>query len=146
MPLVPHACLKCKRTFKREYAAFDYYKKCPHCGDRAYQLDERFRPPKKSEDEQWKKVGLLIRRGFYFQKIYDKKGDMWLRVKYPGTLREAKTFVEKYKDQALDINFATGESKAKYAPKKPLRKLMGELKQIHHEAQKKKTTRKKYAK
>ena len=60
-----------------------------------------FRPPKKSDDRQWKKVEFLVTHGFIFQKIYRTNGSFGIRVRYPETLEQAKEFVVEFKNQAL---------------------------------------------
>jgi hypothetical protein len=64
-------------------------------------MDVRFRPPKKSDDKQWAKASFLSNNGFYFQKIYRKKGPVWQRERYPEKHEEAKKFVIEFRDQAL---------------------------------------------
>lgn len=66
-------------------------------------MDIRFRPPKKSDDKQWKKVKYLVEHGFIFQKIYRKDGPVWYRERYPKTYEQAKEFVVKYKEQAFEV-------------------------------------------
>lgn len=64
-------------------------------------MDARFRPPKKSDDRQWAKVIFLVEHGFRFQKVYDKQGGVWTRVRYPSSLEDALLFVKTYRDQAF---------------------------------------------
>jgi hypothetical protein len=66
-------------------------------------MDIRFRPPKKSDDKQWEKVQFLVKNGFNFQKVYRIEGSVWHREKYPKNLNEAKKFVEKFKNQAIEL-------------------------------------------
>lgn len=65
-------------------------------------MDIRFRPPKKADDKQWKKVKYLVDHGFNFQKVYRKEGSVWYRERYPENLEQAKEFVTKFKDQAFE--------------------------------------------
>ena len=73
-------------------------------------LNHRFRPPKKDDLDKWKTVECLVKNGFLFQEIFTKienHGNKTLKtglVPYPENFREAKEFIKKYKDQALDIN------------------------------------------
>ena len=71
--------------------------KCPHCGGIARNLGRKFKPPKRSDKKQWQKVKFLVSKGFLFHSIY-VDGRL---VPYPGTLEEAKEFVEKYKDKVI---------------------------------------------
>ncbi len=90
------ACLNCKKSFKRPGPNIKH-RKCPHCGSLAVNLGRHFKPPKRGDDAQWEKVIFLIEHGFSFHKIYDEDG---VNIPYPKTLREAKNFVEKYKNKA----------------------------------------------
>ena len=89
------ACLNCRKSFKRTYS--EDSKKCPHCGENAINLGRHFKPPKRSDDEQWEKVQFLIDNGFAFHKIYDDNGE---HIPYPKTLSEAKEFVITYKNKS----------------------------------------------
>jgi hypothetical protein len=46
-------------------------------------------------------VVFLFRHGFRFQKVYHKHGNVWIRARYPATLKEARDFVKTHADQAL---------------------------------------------
>lgn len=74
-------------------------------------LPHRFKPPKKTDDKKWETVKFLIENGFYFQHVYknveSKSNGIIVSenyVKYPENIKDAKEFVEKYKNQALQIN------------------------------------------
>ncbi|WP_394172069.1 hypothetical protein [Thalassotalea litorea] len=101
--LVPYTCFSCRCTFKRPFEKKVFYRKCPTCSKQTVMMDIRFRPPKKSDDKQWKKVEYLVAHGFFFQKIYRKEGYAHYREKYPKSLEEAKEFVLKYKEQAYEF-------------------------------------------
>lgn len=69
-------------------------------------LPHRFRPPRKEDEKAWQVVEFLIRNGFPYQRVYEDivKGDfkgLKKNTSYPENLRDAKEFVEKYKDQAI---------------------------------------------
>jgi len=66
-------------------------------------MDIRFRPPKKSDRRQWAKVRFLVEHGFNFQKVYRKTGGVWQRERYPKDIHEAREFVMRFKDQAVDL-------------------------------------------
>jgi len=102
--MIPYVCLQCRSVFKRRDKSNDDKKICPNCGAFAYRYDTRFRAPKKTDDAQWKKVQFLFEHGFRFQKVYLKQGDMWTRKRYPGTLEEAKDFIERFADQAVPVD------------------------------------------
>lgn len=93
------ACLKCRKSFKRE---FNLAKECPpelvcpDCGGMAHNFGRHFKAPKKRDTKQWQKVQYLFDHGFRFQKIRIGSGHHDV-VPYPKNLDEAKAFVEKYK-------------------------------------------------
>jgi hypothetical protein len=64
--------------------------------------DIRFRAPKKSDIQQWKKVKFLFEHGFFFQRVYKQIGrGTYASVRYPRDLAEAKVFVTEFKKQAI---------------------------------------------
>ena len=94
------ACLDCRKSFKREFNLSEGCPKeltCPNCGGTAHNFGRHFKPPKKNDLKQWKKVSFLFEHGFRFQKIRPNGID----EPYPKTLDEAKEFVIKYKDYAI---------------------------------------------
>jgi hypothetical protein len=97
--LVPYTCFACRRTFKRPFERGVVYRKCPHCGGQALQMDIRFRPPRKNDDRQWAKVRFLVEHGFVFQKVFRHAGGDPER--YPENMDQAREFVVEFSDQAL---------------------------------------------
>ena len=98
------ACLDCQKSFKREFVLTDGVPlelKCPDCGGSAYNFGRHFKTPKKTDKKQWQKIRFLFEYGFRFQKIRIGNKDKET-VKYPETLEQAKEFVVKYKDYAID--------------------------------------------
>ncbi len=100
-------CLDCKVTFNRDFdSGSDLTYPYPECGKPMTILPHRFRPPEKTDDKKWEVVKYLIKNGFYYQHIYEiEEADKHMYrqekyVEYPDNLRDAKEFVEKYKDQA----------------------------------------------
>jgi DNA-directed RNA polymerase subunit RPC12/RpoP len=102
--LVPYTCFQCRSTYKRPFQKGLFYRKCPSCSSQSVMMDVRFKPPRKRDDKQWKKVEHLAQNGFYFQKVYLKNGSVWQRQSYPKDLKQAKEFVVKFKDQAFNLN------------------------------------------
>ena len=101
-------CLNCRIAFNNGYILTDRLNEipCPKCGNLMRWMPHRFRPPKKSEKEKWAVVGFLLDHGFSYRLIFDDspQGPVWLSVKYPQTVREAKEFIERYKENPkLDI-------------------------------------------
>jgi len=80
---------------------------CPLCSEKMIFVNHKFRPPKKNEKKKWEVVKFLISKGFPFQHIYQEgKSDYYKTnfenyVEYPKTMKEAKEFVIKYKNQSL---------------------------------------------
>jgi len=97
------ACFNCKKSFKRhvDTSPCDYPRalSCPECGENSVNLGRNFKPPKRNDEKQWKKVKYLVDHGFYFQKIrIDINDDP---IPYPSTLEEAKVFVKEYERFAV---------------------------------------------
>lgn len=101
-----NVCLECRRV---ENLGTDYNNfitnNCPECSEKMFFVSHLFKPPKKSNDKLWKVAIFLIQNGFSFQHIYRKKENSLSEelVSYPIAMSDAKTFVEKYKEQAIDI-------------------------------------------
>ncbi|WP_222707323.1 hypothetical protein, partial [Pontibacter qinzhouensis] len=101
-------CLDCKKSFSQGTDFNDRKEaNCPDCGKQMALLPHRFRPPKKSEEKKWETVKFLIDNGFYYQHIYEtvtKTINGFTKyenlVPYPDNIRDAKEFVERYKNQA----------------------------------------------
>lgn len=101
-------CLECKVTLNRPFdRGSELTYPCPECGKPMTLLPHRFRPPKKSEEKKWETVKFLIDNGFYYQHIYEtvtKTINGFTKyvnlVPYPDNIRDAKEFVERYKNQA----------------------------------------------
>ncbi|MBU2870537.1 hypothetical protein [Colwellia sp. E2M01] len=99
------ACFNCKTSNMRHFNVppCDYPKtmECPICKSTTVNLGRHFKPPKKSDVAQWKKVKFLAEHGFVFQKIRTDSNS-YDSVPYPDTLSEAKEFVVKYKKWAWE--------------------------------------------
>ncbi len=97
--LIHFACFACRRSFKRkvECGAAVYVKPCPNCSGQALHLGRHFKPPKRSDEKQWRKVEYLVRAGFFFQHV--ENADT-CQVPYPETLEDAREFVVTYRSQA----------------------------------------------
>ena len=103
-------CLDCRRSLNR---AIDFGSEreypCSECGKPMTLLSHLFKPPKKTDIKLWKTVKYLVGNGFRYQHIYEtveKKNGVIISytgyVPYPDNLKEAKEFVEKYKEQLPD--------------------------------------------
>jgi hypothetical protein len=97
-------CFECKTSTMRYYnvspAEYPKSSDCPVCGNVTINLGRNFKPPKKSDSAQWKKVKFLVDNGFVFQKIRVERNSMH-SIPYPETLSEAKEFVVKYRKWAV---------------------------------------------
>ena len=98
------ACLACRtsnmRHFDVEPCRYPKVMDCPICNGIAINLGRHFKPPKKSNNLQWKKIKFLIEHGFLFQKIY-LNSENYETQPYPNTMEQAKEFVIKYKRFAV---------------------------------------------
>lgn len=102
-----NVCFNCRKTFNigTDYTKF-HTGNCPECCNALVFYTQKFKPPKKDDLKGWKLISFLSERGFRFQDIYeylpaDNKRIHGIKQKYPGTLPEAKEFVDKFKTQAL---------------------------------------------
>lgn len=103
-------CVECRKCFNQGTDFHDRHEsRCPDCGQQMIILPHRFRPPKRTELNKWKTVKFLVEHGFRFQHIYkDIKQKLNSTVSYenlvpyPENLRDAKDFVERYKQQAIN--------------------------------------------
>lgn len=67
--LIAHACFGCRKSWKIERREGPH-PVCPQCGNAVHEMGRAFKAPKKSDDEQWKKVEALWRAGFRFWSIW----------------------------------------------------------------------------
>jgi hypothetical protein len=101
-------CLDCKKSLniKIEKKSERTYP-CAECGMPMIILPHRFKPPKKTELKKWEIVKFFIENGFFYQHIYEvyeiingKLVSYKNSLKYPENRRDAKEFVEIYRNQA----------------------------------------------
>lgn len=93
-----NVCLSCRISFSEggDYNLFNKERECPECKRRMIFVNQKFKPPKKTDTKAWKVVELLLENSFVFQSVYEKEDKVWIPVKYPKTLEEAQEFVKKY--------------------------------------------------
>ena len=99
-------CLYCRKSFSQgtDYTKFKSDKVCPDCGKPMAFLSEKFKPPKKTDNEKWKVVKFFVENGFdYSTKI---GGDVF--IGYDETLEEAKEVVKKYRELQIRNNSTFG--------------------------------------
>lgn len=95
-------CLNCKKAFSQG-TNFEmlYDSNCPDCGEKMFQVNQKFKPPRKSDDKQWFVVKFLLENGFRYQSIYQTINDEVIKVAYPLKMSEAKDFIITYDNQKL---------------------------------------------
>ncbi len=86
--LHPYACFHCRKSFKRANR-FEAVLPCPECGGPSIGLTRKFKPPKRADTDQWKKVEALVRAGFLFWSVDEP---------YPDALQEVAAFAERHAD------------------------------------------------
>lgn len=84
--LHPYACFRCRKSFKRASRA-DTVLPCPECGGPSIGLTRKFKPPKRSDEGQWRKVEALVRHGFLFWSVNEP---------YPDSLQEVEAFAKRH--------------------------------------------------
>jgi hypothetical protein len=91
-------CLDCRKAFSIG-TDFTNMKDlpCPECNKTMELLPHRFRPPRKSATRKWEAVKFLVKHGFRYHHIAENNS----YAAYPENLRDAKIFVEKYKEWAI---------------------------------------------
>jgi len=103
-------CIDCRKSLNRpiDFGSERKYP-CSVCGKPMTMLSHLFKPPKKTDTKQWETVKYLVANGFHYQHIYktvEKINEVIISyegyVPYPANLKDAKEFVENYKDQVQD--------------------------------------------
>jgi len=82
-----YVCFPCKRSYKQTTEP-ERARKCPQCAEPIVKMGRAFRPPKKSDIEQWKKVKKLRDAGYlFYMNTYDSAA-------YPDRLRDVDAFIK----------------------------------------------------
>ncbi|SFW65636.1 hypothetical protein [Cellulophaga fucicola] len=104
-----NVCFDCRKAFNQGTDLINIREsKCPECGILMTQVTHRFRPPKQNEIKKWNVAKFLMEKGFLYEhvykRIYQVRGLTVLEnyATYPENMRDAKEFVEKYKEQAVN--------------------------------------------
>ena len=92
--LAAHACFNCRKSFK---LSCEKSHVCPECGETAYLMGRAFKTPKRSDDEQWRKVQKLYTLGFRFHRY---GGDY---PPLPERFREVDRFVKEFANHELRV-------------------------------------------
>ena len=104
-----NVCLDCQIAFNMQHGAIKPAN-CPECKRHMQLMPHRFRPPKREDSAKWKTVRFLVEHGFNYHHIFDiptskDMSQVTGYAQYPESMREAKEFVEKYKEQArIDLS------------------------------------------
>ncbi len=104
-------CFDCRKAFSQGTDLSNIRESnCPDCGELMKRVTHRFRPPKQKDLKKWEVAKFLMESGFLYEhvykQIYEIRGITVLAnyATYPENMRDAKEFVEKYKDQ-LKLKF-----------------------------------------
>lgn len=101
-------CFNCRKSFNVAVDSKSTKQaKCPECGQAMTLMIHRFRPPKKDDNKKWETVKYLVDHGFTYQQIREEVETKDERIEsvnvpYPENLRDAKEFVRKYKNKAIN--------------------------------------------
>ena len=103
-------CIECRKSLNRaiDFGSQRQYP-CSACGKPMKLLSHLFKPPKKTDTKLWETIKYLTDNGFSYQRIFktlERKNGIIINyvgsVSYPDNLKDAKEFVEKYKEQLPD--------------------------------------------
>jgi hypothetical protein len=82
----PYACFACRSSFKRAGADDDHVLPCVRCKAPSVRLSRKFKPPPRSNIDQWRKAQALVRAGFLFESVSEA---------YPDRLNEVADFARR---------------------------------------------------
>ena len=104
-------CLDCRKAFNRSADLEKVHiSTCPQCAKQMTELYHLFQPPKQTDIKKWGVVKFLVENGFRYYHIkeirsIDKKTEKAAEyenyAKYPDSMKDAKEFIELYKEQAI---------------------------------------------
>ena len=101
-------CINCRKAFNQNSDfTVQTGMTCPECGQKMAEVNQKFRPPKKSDLKSWNVSKYLIENGFLYQHVYKnivERNGLVTKEKYadyPKTMSEAEKFVSEFKDQAI---------------------------------------------
>ncbi|MBU3012190.1 hypothetical protein KO506_12305 [Polaribacter vadi] len=103
-------CLDCRKAFNRPINMEKVHISiCPQCKKPMTELYHLFQPPKQTDIKKWEVVNFLVENGFKYYHIWEQvfkneKGEICGTAnyaKYPQSMKDAKEFVELYKEQAI---------------------------------------------
>jgi hypothetical protein len=103
-------CLDCRKAFNRPIELEKVHISiCPQCEKPMTELNHLFQPPKQTDKKKWDVVRFLVDNGFKYYHVWEtviknSKGEITEYqnyAKYPESMKDAKEFVEKYKEQSI---------------------------------------------
>lgn len=103
-------CLDCRKACNRpNNTEKAHISTCPQCEKPMTELYHLFKPPKQTDIKKWNVVKFLIDNGFRYYHIWeqtlrDENGKVYgyqNYAKYPETMKDAREFVELYKEQSI---------------------------------------------
>lgn len=94
---IAYACFLCQKSFKITVFRDP---KCPDCAAKLHEMGPSFKAPKKSDDEQWKKVIQLWEAGFRFGSYRSYPGAEPL----PTALKEVAEFIARNPDHPMRVS------------------------------------------
>lgn len=104
-------CLACRKSYNRQADLEKAHTSiCPQCEKPMTELYHLFQPPKQTDIKKWNVVKFLVENGFRYYHIREnesidketgKVAEYKNYVKYPESMKDAKEFIELYKEQAL---------------------------------------------
>ena len=103
-------CLECRKAYNRPADLENAHTSiCPQCEKPMIELYHLFQPPKQTDIKKWTVVKFLVDNGFRYYHIWeqtlkDESGKIYgyqNYAKYPESMKDAKEFVELYKEQAI---------------------------------------------
>ncbi len=118
-----YVCLKCRKSFKLEPRAPSepLVSKCPDCGRKLLNMGPDFKPPRRYNKHQWRKVDMLAKCGLTFYASGFSPGPHNIK-----TLADAKGLVREYRRRAN----ADMTAQRILREKKPIRRLTKQHKSI----------------
>jgi hypothetical protein len=103
-------CLDCRKAFNRPINTENIHISiCPQCEKPMTELYHLFQPSKQSDLKKWNVVKFLVDNGFKYYHVWEQvfkneKGEILGTAnyaKYPQSMKDAKEFIELYKEQAI---------------------------------------------
>lgn len=93
-------CLNCKKSFSKVNIIKQQINLvCPQCGEKIFVVNQKFKPPKKTDKKEWQIIKALIDGGYNFQSFYQEIYPNNNFVSFPKKLSEVEPFLEAYRNR-----------------------------------------------